>query len=463
MRKQQLYTLTHQDYRFPIAVTTHNQAITVSAERIPMLFWPDGRWCFEANLYMLELFERGLSRKENGGTLAIYAANISHLIRYCFQHYIDFLHLTDNQFTLFIYALQKEQKRNQINHRKRNANTVINIGRNCLDFLFFLGRFHHQGDFIGKNGHIRAEKKEMCIKIQGTSKIIHRSFWHHHAFPQPDCKAKVLPINQNTIIKLREAITQLSTSLFLRRRRQLMLMMLEVTGGRRGEIARLTVESVRKAQAMKTPMLELITLKRKSSPLRQIPISRPDLDLLISFIEKQRQPLIKKLKLQKDHGYVFVSETSGQPLNTQTISQEIYALAKAISIEGKAHAHMFRHRFITKLFVNLIEQHAFENTDDFRRALLDTETLKQKVQQWTGHTRLSSLDTYIHLAFEEVVNFKKAYDVVSLANLVESVQIQTGHLDKELGEGKALIDAVQNFKQLLNNFSQELKTHYRIV
>ncbi len=94
----------------------------------------------------------------------------------------------------------------------------------------------------------------------------------------------------------------------------------------------LTIESVRKAQAMKIPRLELITLKRKSSPLRQIPISRLDLDLLISFIEKQRQPLMKKLKLQRDLGYLFVSETSGQPLNTQTVSQEVYALAKIANI-----------------------------------------------------------------------------------------------------------------------------------
>ena len=454
MRKRQLYTLSDKKYRFPIAVTTRNQAITVPAERIPMLFWPDGRWCFEANLYMLELFERGLSRKENGGTLAVYAANISHLIRYCFNHRIEFMYLTDNQFTLFILELQAERKENQVSLRKRDSNTMINIGRNCLDFLACISRFHHQPDFIGKNGHIRAEKKETRIKIQGTNKILHRSFWHHHAFPMPDCKIKVLPINQNTITKLREAVTQSSTSIFLKRRRQLMLMMLEATGGRRGEIARLTVESVMKAQAMRIPMLELITLKKKNSPLRQIPISRSDLDLLISFIEKQRKTMIKKLKIKHDHNYVFISETSGQPLNTQTISQEMYALAKAAGIEGKAHAHMFRHRFITKLFVSLIEQHAFENLDDFRRTLLDTETMKQKVQQWTGHTKTASLEVYIDLAFEEATNFKKTYDAVALSRVVESVQTQVTALRKDVHSG----DALQKFEQLLKSFEFDLMT-----
>lgn len=85
-----------------------------------------------------------------------------------------------------------------------------------------------------------------------------------------------------------------------------------------------------------------------------------------------------------NHGYVFMSETNGTPLKAQTLSQEMYVLAKIAGIEEKAHARMFRHRFITKLFVALIEQHTFDTVDDFRRALLDTESMKQKVQQWTG-------------------------------------------------------------------------------
>ncbi|MCX7112744.1 MAG: hypothetical protein NTX45_22005 [Proteobacteria bacterium] len=52
--------------------------------------------------------------------------------------------------------------------------------------------------------------------------------------------------------------------------------------------------------------------------------------------------------------------------------------------------------------------------------MLDTETIKQKIQQWTGHANLSSLDVYINLAFEEAANFKKTYDVVSLRRAVDS-------------------------------------------
>ena len=72
MRNRQLYTVTTQDYRLPIAMDVRGKAVTVQADNIPMLSWPDNRWCLEANLYMLELYERGLSRRNGGGTLTVY-------------------------------------------------------------------------------------------------------------------------------------------------------------------------------------------------------------------------------------------------------------------------------------------------------------------------------------------------------------------------------------------------------
>ena len=461
MHNHQLYTLTQENYRLPFAIDFRGNLITTRADNIPMLCWPDGRWCLEANLYILELYERGLSRKNDGGSLKTYAANLSHLLRYCFQNNTDFINFTDSQFTLFIRGLQVERKNKKPEVRVRDANTIISIGRNCLDFLGCVGRFHNQPDFIGNKGQIKAEQKEFHIKIGGRSSgrnILIRRYWHHNAFPMPDSKVKVLPINSNNIKKLREAASQISTSLFLKRRRQIMLMMLEITGGRRGEIANLTVHSVMSAKAMKEPMLELITLKRRENHTRKIPIPRPDLDMLISFIEKQRYQIMRKtLGLSNDHDYVFINETNGNPIKSQTISQEIYALANAADIKEKAHAHMFRHRFITKLFVALIEQHTLENVDGFRQALLDTESMKQKVQQWTGHTNAASLEIYINLAFEEVSNFKKSYDAVHLSRVVDSVRNQADLIRDEINSGATLQESMAQFERLLDSFESELK------
>ena len=161
--------------------------------------------------------------------------------------------------------------------------------------------------------------------------------------------------------------------------------------------------------------------------------------------------------MSNDHGYVFISETNGKPIKAQTISQEIYALAKTAGIEEKAHAHMFRHRFITKIFVALIEQHTFNNVDDFRRALLDTESLKQKVQQWTGHTNPASLEIYINLAFEEVSNFKKTYDTINLSRVVDSVRNQIAIIKDEIHSGVAMVDVLTQLEQLLDSFECDLE------
>ncbi len=97
---------------------------------------------------------------------------------------------------------------------------------------------------------------------------------------------------------------------------------------------------------------------------------------------------------------------------------------------------MFRHRFITKQFVNLIKQYKYENQDEFRKALLDTNTLKQKIQQMTGHKNLNSLDTYIDLAFNEVFNTKTVLDKISVANAYESFDSQLKIITLQLVNGE---------------------------
>ncbi len=460
MHKQQLYTLSEIDYRLPAFLDCSNRVITKPANDIPMIRWPSGRWCVDANIYMLELYERNLSRKFGGGTLKSYAANISHLIRWCYHNKTDFIDLTDSQFSLFVRGLMGETRPKQPDVRVRNANAVIAIGRNCLDFLSCVGRFHDQADLVNRRGQIQGEEKEFEIKVEGKfhKKSLLKKYWHHRCFPTPDAKVKRLPVSNDTIKKLRQATSKIDSSFYLRRRRQIMLMMLEQTGGRRAELANLTVESVQKANTMNEPMLELITVKKKASETRLIPIHSVELAELMSFINKHRRQVIRKtVGLQQDHGLVFISETTGKPLRAQTISQEVYFLAKSSGIDEKTCSHMFRHRFITKLFVALIEQHDFENEDNFRRALLDAETMKQKVQQWTGHASLSSLDPYIHLAFDEASHFSKTYNSVSLSRVIEGMTSKVDNLKLEI-QNKCipLPEAIREFETILDLFNQDI-------
>ena len=108
--------------------------------------------------------------------------------------------------------------------------------------------------------------------------------------------------------------------------------------------------------------------------------------------------------------------------------------------------------------MNLIKQYKCENQDQFRKALLDTNTLKQKIQQMTGHQNLNSLDVYIDLAFNEVFNSKTVLDKVAVANAYESFDSQLKVLTMELVNGQiSPIEFEEKQKELINNREQSIK------
>lgn len=93
-----------------------------------------------------------------------------------------------------------------------------------------------------------------------------------------------------------------------------------------------------------------------------------------------------------------------------TITNEINKIRKAAGLEENVCAHMFRHRFITNLFIQLIKQYDIQNKDQFRNSLMDLENLKVYIQQATGHKNVSSLDGYIDIAKSELTNMNDVVD-----------------------------------------------------
>ncbi|HGH5397460.1 TPA: tyrosine-type recombinase/integrase [Raoultella planticola] len=463
---EKLYHITSSYCRLPYAIDQNSHVLSVKADNIPLLTWPDGRPCTEANLYILNCFERGLSRKEDGGTLTQYSKLLSHLIRFCFNNNCSFIDLNDSHFSLFIRMLQSEIDPKKPGQRIRQAAHVANIGRICLGFLGYVGELYLEPSFIGATGTIRAETKE--VKLASLRKNISRIYWHHHSFPHPEPQTRRLPINSKNIEKIIEVIPVVSTTTYQRRRRFILIKLLEITGARRIEIANIKVEDIYNARLMgQESMLKVLTAKRSEGKeqYRYLPISGADLELIVNFIEKFRYRIIKKtIGVNKDHGYLLISETSGLRLATETLTNELLLLAKAAKIEEQACAHMFRHRFITKLFVTLIEQHEYSNSDDFRRALIDGETLKRKVQEYTGHTSISSLEHYIHLAFEEVTKFGRTLDLIKARQTVQSLQSNLKDISIELIQGGSpaelrilLSDYINIALEELNNSSSPIK------
>jgi integrase len=373
---------------------------------------------------MREQFEKGLSRRNRGGSLAVAAAQITHLIRFCYQRRVDPSDLTDNQFREFMAYLMAEMSRSRPGQKRRNANSNIAIGRKCLEFLGSVGRHSGIPDLVSEQGQIRAIRRTHRVKLSGRDSGLRAiEYWDHAALPNADPHRRRMPIALGKIEEMRAAVSKLSKTSHQRQRRHTMLRLLEVTGARRGEIAEITVDDIRKASEMELPMLRLPTLKKRGgrAPYRWVPISRHDVTFIRQYADVHRRSILRRRRPGRpDHGLLLISEIDGEPLRPNSITQEVRHLRIAAGIMEKACAQMFRHRFITKLFVALLEQHNIENQDEFRRLLIDGEQLKQKVAEWTGHSRLESLDTYIHLAFDEVCNFKRAYDMTSVSRAIDS-------------------------------------------
>lgn len=458
--KRKLYYLTERNFELPLYVDAGLNVKTMPANNIPSLVWPNGRWCLPANFFMLRLYENGLSRKDRGGTLLTYATHISHLIRFCDANKIDFTDLTDNYFSFFISALMAERRPSSPEKKARDSNSIINIGRTCLHFLSFVGDMYCIDNFLGTNGQIRAELKESTIRDSrdNVKKIIKR-YWHHRSFPTADPLKKRLPISNLNIEKLSEAVLPSSGSIHQRTRRYAMLKLLEITGGRRYEVANTKVKDIYAASNMLEPMLKIPTGKRAGGTdgSREIPIGRHDITYFIQFIEKNRKRAIRETcGAAEDEGCLLISETSGKGLKSNTITSEISILAKHAGISEQTCPHMFRHRFITKIFIALLEQFKFENEDDFRRALIDTQKLKQKVMEWTGHTNVQSLEPYIHFAFDEYSGLNKSISLVTTRSMLTSFKRTLQQFKDETQNGLSPLETANRLYSIVNSFEQDI-------
>ncbi|WP_127446172.1 site-specific integrase [Comamonas terrigena] len=368
----------------------------------------------------MELFDRGLSRSGRGGSLTTYVSNIGHLVRFCFKRRVDFHDLTDGQFSTFIHSLRKQGA--DIGQPVRSDSHTLAIGNHCLDFLEFIALDREEPNLLGRQGKIKAYR-ETIHRTRERHK--YKSKWCHSSLPSPAPLHRRYPISANAINALREAVLPTSTSMEQRRRRYAMLRVLEMTGGRRIEVANLSIADVARAISTSPHMLRMMTAKRRGGKeaYREIPVAKADLLELWNFIQTSRRAVIRRtVGLEKDHGKFFINERTGMPLRPNTITQEIHILSQHAGLKNSASPHLFRHRFITKMFVALIEQHDFESPSDLRRAIISVKDIKQQLQQWTGHLSLSSLDRYIDLAFSEIEQVGTNRSVIDLHAELEALR-----------------------------------------
>ncbi|MEW9046709.1 MAG: tyrosine-type recombinase/integrase [Stutzerimonas stutzeri] len=415
---------------------------TRDATNMPFIIWPNGSPCLIGNLYMQSLMNRtgrgrqGLSRRgDKGGSMGDYAAKVGQLLRRCYRDGIDPIQLSDGKFSDYIVEIRNEPASFNPAQPRKSESSVLATGKVWLDFLGFVGRFYGDNDFVSAEGTIRA-KEEKYVTVTRNGRKITSTYLTHHSFGKPHREHRRLPISKEQIDLLKAAIRKDTVPAAVKVRRACMIDLLTDTGARRTELANLKVADVLRAMEMEHPLLRLDTLKREEGAERYVPVFSTALRKLRQYIEVERRKIMRSVyKGGKDHGFFFVSATTGKPLTSSVITNEILQLRKLAGIKTQVTAHMFRHAFITNLFILFIQRHQLTNSDQFRQALLDSHTFIAEITSWTGHLDQKSVEQYIHAAFRDLSNYRETVSSVHLVMAMEKYFTEENELLAMLEEG----------------------------
>ncbi|MER0365624.1 tyrosine-type recombinase/integrase [Vibrio vulnificus] len=418
---------------------------------IPFVTYSNHVPCYEVNAYIHSLIVRNLK----SDTIRGYAHDIIHLV-----HFIEkqpmlsrFTQLNDASFTLFIQSLQAE--RTPLGEPMRKNNTVIKVANTCIDFLQFIQEFHDLSNFIGKDkgNSIQILEKPYKRKQEGYKGFIEGVKVTHSAVPTKDEVKKRHPVSSDDALRVWMHVkTQKGKD--KRRRDMALYTTMEQLGGRVSELHLIKMSDYEEAR--RTGMLTLATLKRKDDAnTRKIPVSHLLLSVIADYIKVRKKVMRKK---KAHHDYLFISLKTGKPFSADSWTTYMNSWKKELGIEGELHPHLWRHAFITdKLKELILTTKEVNDKDDFRKHLLHTQTFKMQLQQWTGHTMLSSLDTYIDLAFADIHGYTEVYNAVSLKSSVDLAKRQIELLKEQVAKKELTTTAaLREFEGLLEAFQSDI-------
>ncbi|CAD6542883.1 tyrosine-type recombinase/integrase [Paraburkholderia metrosideri] len=430
-------------------------AITRDVSGLPLPVWPDGGWSPEMAGFIHSLAEKNLSLADRGGTPGTYVSQLSHIVRFCHGKKIDFHNLKDGDFIDFIDELTAKTPDGE---RSRSDRSVVSIGRRTLSFLDFVGNRWHIPDFLSPDGaFIKAELRTYTKASDGRSPVV-RQYWHHSCLPAKSPEDKRYPVPEDYINRLRKAVHGIKSSGFVKRRRLVLLRALDMTGGRRIELANLRVSDVLSAKAMERPFLKLLTFKRGGEPVpRLVPVSHSELDYLIEYIKFYRGPLVARRLGKEDNDFVFLNEKTGAPIKPNTITLELHLLRKAAGIEGKAHPHLFRHRYITLALFRLVRAYNVQNKDQFSELLAHMTRFAQEVMERTGHKSMSSLSRYVDWVFALSASVEGNPETVEVSELGRTGRASVSELEAmrdEMSDQEFAAEAFVRLKGLVRDISK---------
>ncbi|WP_157786646.1 hypothetical protein [Pseudomonas tolaasii] len=454
---------THRNYSSGPVI----KSISIKLKHYSLVFWPNGKPCFLVNEWLSHI-----AKTTTGNTVGTYASQITFLVRYCHDHKLNFLELTnDSMFELTDRLLTRDQT----GKRNRNNNTVRGILQRCFMFLDWVQTNTTLPDgftLIGEASGTAA----INIKIANDHKT-RRSHIEHECMPPKSVpESEKFPITDSTISILenhigschrQESPEQNVFSEYLYERRTFSIWMLKRFGLRPSELVECSVAD--NIDPLKTRKVQLPTMKRRRDKpvIRTLPLTTTDALRFSRYLRARCSyiNLLNKEGVSKNlDAFLLTADLS--PLKVTSLTKEFYRLKTASGLnEHRVCMSMFRHRFITREVIVALRE--FMSTSGATRDMLTESAifaLLRRISLKTGHADPNSLWPYVAIAWASMdmwESIDNAIDALQAADAVLQEFNELPHLLRSK-KYKDLPDAATFVKTILQDFLDRGLIHYKI-
>lgn len=356
---------------------------------VPLALHANRHVCWELTDYLLHLFR--VSRRKRS-TVKTYADKLSLFVRFLDAHKWSFADVTNTRIIEYRNSLLRDGKRRSHNE----INSLLLRAFRFLLWMQFVKRVFRERQVIAiddQDAQVTLFRKNITYK-DAKGRRQHCAAIDHPALLRKNPKKERHPIAAASIDQLWTAVPKISPNTYRRARAELLLMVLEATGGRREEVHLITVAAMLAAE--KTGVIVVQTVKWRERPrTREIPLPIELIQRARLFIAFDRTAVIKAAtkrgRLKQDHGMLFTT-AHGDPWSERSITEELAELRVLAGLKLPSHPHLFRHRKLT------ITAHEFISANGFS---VDRDMVVAKLLSVGGQTAPESVAPYVDLAFRE--------------------------------------------------------------
>lgn len=356
------------------------------APSMRVLFWPNGKVCWQANMYLVELRKRNLAIS----TVNTYCSELSRLLRFLHGSSLRIEQVHDEHLVAFADYLLRPPSGKGI-----TANHANRLVLRAIGFLSWLQWRLPSARLVGVDG----EGAQISLTIRRGGSRHRGSRVHHPAFVARNVRREVRPITGEAIRSLQKACRAAASTEFVIVRNGAMLAMLSDSGVRREELVWIRASDIQRALDQ-GGRLDVRTAKRRGNPMRQVPVPVETLKLVRTFLDVHRRLQVRRLTKRDrtfvDEGWAFCTRSGGQ-LAPASVTQIFANLRETASLKQRASPHMFRHRWITLQLKQMLG--ALQDVNSHGVQMLTT--VLSRLASITGHASLDSLWNYVDWTFDE--------------------------------------------------------------